>query len=97
MSYEAEALRGRRAQEVLDNEIYVETYALLEAELVRQWRDCRNKDDREQIHQLLITLDKVKIAMESVMRSGEIASAKLIEKESKLSRAVRTVWSSKAA
>lgn len=77
MSAEADILRGRRAQEVLDNEVYIEAHAAVEAEIIRQWREARNADDREQLHQLLLMHGKGKEALESVMRSGAIADAEL--------------------
>lgn len=74
MSHEADVLRGKRAQEVLDNEIYAESYALLEAEVIQKWRESRNPEDREQLHQFLLMLGQVKTALESVMRSGVVAA-----------------------
>lgn len=79
---EADVRRGQRAQEVLDNEIYVEAHAAVDAEIVRLWRDSRDPKDREQLHALLGLHQKIKTAMEAVMRSGEIAAAELARKRS---------------
>lgn len=83
MSYETEALRGKRAQEVLDNEVYAESYTLIEQELIRQWREARNTGDREQLHQLLMMHEKARAALETVMRSGQLAQAELGRKLSR--------------
>ncbi|SDQ42257.1 hypothetical protein [Pseudoxanthomonas sp. CF125] len=83
MSDEADALRGKRAQEVLDNEVYADSYASVEAELINKWRDSRNPEDREQLHQFLMMLGKVQNALETVMRTGEVAAAEIARKRSK--------------
>lgn len=83
MSDEADALRGRRAREVLDNEVYADSYAMLEKEVITQWRDSRNPEDREQLHQFLMMLAKVQNALETVMRTGQVAQAEVSRKKSK--------------
>lgn len=83
MSHEAEVLRGKRAQEVLDNEVYVESFALLESEVIQKWRESRNPEDREQLHQFLLMLGQVQTALESVMRSGVVAADLIGRKKSR--------------
>lgn len=84
MSHEAEVQRGKLAQEVLDNPVYVESHAAIEQELIRQWREARDQQDREQLHQLLLMHERAKAAMEAVMRTGKLAEAEL---QRKLTRA----------
>ncbi len=83
MSDELDVQRGRQAQEVIDNPIYIEAFELLEQEIIKQWRDARETQDREQLHQLLLMLGKSKTTIESVMRSGEIAAAEIARKQSR--------------
>lgn len=83
MSLEAELQRGKLAQEVLDNPIYAEAHAVIEQEIIAQWREARNTHDREQLHQLLLMHAKAKTAIEAVMRSGQIAEAELSRKLSR--------------
>lgn len=83
MSLEQEAMRGRRAQEVLENEVYADAHSAIEAEIIHLWRESRDAGDREQLHQLLGLHVKLKNAIEGVMRSGEIASAELARKQTK--------------
>lgn len=83
MSHEAEVMRGKRAQEVLDNEVYAEAWTAIETEIIRQWREARNADDREQLHQLLMMHGKARTALEAVMRSGQVAEAELSRKLSR--------------
>lgn len=77
MSNETDVRRGQRAQEVLDNPVYAEAWTLIEQEIITQWRQARNADDREQLHQFLLMHGKAKAALETVMRSGEVAQAEL--------------------
>lgn len=83
MSLEHEALRGRQAQEVIDNPIYAEAFGTIEREIIAAWRAARDAQDREQLHQLLGLLEKVQIALESVMRTGEVAKAELARKQTR--------------
>lgn len=78
-----EVQRGRLAQEVIDNPIYAEAHAAIEQEIIRQWREARNPEDREQLHQLLLMHARAKTALESVMRSGQVAEAELSRKVSR--------------
>lgn len=83
-SLERDRDRGRLAQDVLDNPVYVESHAAIEQEVIRQWREARNPQDREQLHQLLLMHERAKAALESVMRTGKLAEAEL---QRKLTRA----------
>jgi len=86
MSDQLEADRGRLAKAVLENPIYAESYALLEAELTRAWRSSRNPDEREEIHQKLLMLDTVRGIVESVMRTGQLAEDALKRKQTQAER-----------
>jgi hypothetical protein len=77
VSLENEALRGQMAASVLDNPVYAESYTLIEQEITRLWRESRDADEREQLHQLLRMLDKARNVLESTMRSGKVAAKEL--------------------
>lgn len=76
------AERGRLAEQVLENPVYVEAYESVEKELIRQWRDSRDRDAREQKHQMLTMLDTVRTVMQATMRSGQVAVKELERKQS---------------
>jgi hypothetical protein len=80
------AERGRQAQAVLESPVYSESYALLASEFTQAWRDSRDPAEREQIHQLLLMLDKVKCVMEGAMRAGKIADAEINRKQTLMER-----------
>lgn len=82
MSYDEDAKRGRLAEAVLTNDVYVEAYRLIEQGLIAKWREADDKEDREQLHKLLKLLGKVQNLMESTMRNGQIAAKELERKRS---------------
>jgi len=86
MSLEQEALRGKLAQDVLTNEVYVEAFASVEQGIIRTWRDAKSQDDRERLHLMLGLLSKVREAMEGTMRNGELATEKLRAEKTRLQR-----------
>ena len=96
MTLEVEAERGRLAQEVLDNAVYAESYALIEAELIRAWRGATDARDREQLHQLLGMLNKARTVLESTMRSGRVAASELQRKKTAVDR-LMAGWRSSVA
>lgn len=90
-SHERDKERGRLAQEVLDNPIYAEAYTAIENEVIRQWREARNPQDREQLHQLLLMHERARTALESVMRTGLVAEAELSRKLSRAEQIGQTL------
>ena len=82
MSLEQDEERGRLADEVLKNRVYAESFSLIEQEMTRLWRESRDKDEREQLHQLLRMLDKSRSILESTMRSGRVAADELRKRRS---------------
>lgn len=82
MSLEKDVERGRLADAVLQNPVYVESYGLIEQEITRKWRESRDAAEREQLHQLLRMLDKARTVLESAMRSGKVAAKELERKRS---------------
>jgi hypothetical protein len=83
VSHETDALRGAQAREVLDNPIYRESFASIEQEIIGLWRAARDTQDREQLHQLLGLLEKVQTALESTLRTGEVATAELQRRQTR--------------
>lgn len=77
MSLEHDIERGRMASEVLNNPVYAESYDRIEQELCRKWRDSRDKDEREQLHRLLLAAQLMRGMLESTMKSGQVALDKL--------------------
>jgi DNA-binding MurR/RpiR family transcriptional regulator len=80
MTDEQEAIRGRLAQDVLENPVYAESYGAIEQEIMAKWRDSRDPVEREELHRLLKMLAKARNVLESTMRTGQLAAAELERK-----------------
>ena len=91
MSDEQEAIRGRLAQDVLDNPVYAESYGMIEQEIMAKWRDSRDALEREELHRLLKMLSKARNVIESAMRTGQLAAAELERKRTLADRLFRRV------
>ncbi len=77
MSLENDAERGRLADAVLQNRVYVESYVLIEQGIYAKWAESRDKEEREQLHKLLQMLSKARTLLETTMRSGKVAAEEL--------------------
>ncbi len=77
MSDEEEVRRGELAQQVLENEVYIDSFGLIEQEVFKKWQDSRDKEEREQLHQFLLALRKSRQVLEQTLRTGKVALDKL--------------------
>jgi hypothetical protein len=88
MEYQDDIDRGRKATELLENELLKEAMAAMEAEIAAQWLACpiRDKDGKEALWQLAKTMEKFKAILTGYVESGKLATDRLatFEKESKL-------------
>lgn len=80
MTPEQEVLRGKLAQDALDNPVYADAYATIENALIKRWRESTDAAEREECHKLLGLLGKVKAVTEGVMRAGKLSENELIRK-----------------
>lgn len=83
--------RGRLAREVLENAVYTDAYDKIEQGIITAWREARDKDEREHLHQLLRCLQKVRETLRSVMQTGELAAHSLEQRQNWAQRATRSV------
>jgi hypothetical protein len=89
MGHEADSLRGKRAQAILDDPTYSEAYEQVEDAITALWKASRDSLEREQLHTMLGLLEKVRGVFESAMRSGEVAEKELQRKRSLRERLTR--------
>jgi hypothetical protein len=92
VSLELDKQRGQQAQAIISDPVYAESYSAVETEIILQWRAARDKDDREQLHLMLLMLEKVRQSLESVMRSGQVATAEIERKRSKAELMADAYW-----
>ena len=69
--------RGEFARQVLENPIWVEAWDKYESGLISAWRKATDTETRERAHLELKTIEKVKRAIETVMKTGEMAQMQL--------------------
>ena len=70
-----EAARGAQAEALMRNEIYIETFEILEQSYIEAWKNTQphQVDDRERIFRLQLTLNEVKEHIENVALTGKMA------------------------
>lgn len=79
--------RGRRAQELLDNELLVQALDAIESEVVAQWEQCpaRDAEGKEACWQLIKTSKKFRAILKGYVESGKLASDQIRRFEEKRS------------
>ena len=89
MDIDVNLARGARAKEILENEIYIETFDIVESELLAAWKSSpvRDVDGREKLFLMLGLLTKLKLALQSTMDTGKIAQHELLHKQTLADRA----------
>ncbi|MDE2098904.1 MAG: hypothetical protein KGL39_16745 [Patescibacteria group bacterium] len=81
--------RGTRAKEVLENEVFIESFEAIEKELIESWKNspARDEDGREKIWSYLCLLQKVKTHLQSTLETGKLAELELLHKQTLVERA----------
>lgn len=76
-----DATRAARAQSLLENDLFNEAIATIEADLVKAWKATppRDTDGRERCWSAIQQLGKIKGYFETVLRDGQLAKAQLKE------------------
>ena len=86
MSLHDEAQRGAQAADVLANPAYSEAYGLIEQEIINKWRESTDQETRERLHLSLKLLAMLHKALDSTMKSGQVAARELEIQQSRLER-----------
>lgn len=64
--------QGRLAEEVINNPVYQDAFALIEQELFNQWQASKCKDERETLHQTAQLLKKLNVSLNQTMLNGKV-------------------------
>jgi hypothetical protein len=75
MTAEDDIIRGQRAAAILADPLVVETFAALEAEYVKRWRDAPSADAREVLWLLLQNLETFRGQFGAYIRQGQAVLA----------------------
>ena len=83
-----EERRGEEARRILESDIYKESYASIEANIVARMAQAATlPEEAESLRQLLIALRKVKVYMEQVLQTGTMKA--LDNKKSAINQLLR--------
>lgn len=64
--------RAVQAQHLVDEGLFAESMAKLEAEYLELWRNARSVRRREDLHRLIVLMDRLKSDLKSVITTGKI-------------------------
>lgn len=84
MEIEEKIARGFRAKEILEDEIYLETFELVKKELLTTWENSpvRDAEGREKLYMMLGLLNKLQSVLQTTMDTGKISAAELKHQQS---------------
>lgn len=83
MTPEQELYRASRAKEVLENEVFIEAFEQMQAEIRKQWEEspARDTPGREHLWVMLKQLQKMHSLLQGTMLSGKLASKEIQHRE----------------
>jgi hypothetical protein len=89
MAIEHDITRGGKAREVLESEVYIDSFDIIKTELLNTWQQSPSRDieGREKLYLMLAMLNKVQSTLQSVMETGMLAQSELNHKRTMLDRA----------
>ena len=73
--------KGRRAKEILEDEVFLEAEAMAEATAVKQWKTEMDQSKRDALWHQIQALQATRVALEVLVGRGTIAAH---QKESRL-------------
>jgi hypothetical protein len=76
---ERDAQRGRRAEQLLGDELVIEIFNTLKAEYIKAWEasPARDSDGRERLWQAVQIVGKVRSHLQSMSSDGRMAKAEI--------------------
>lgn len=88
MAIEHDITRGGKAREVLENEVYIESFDIIKTEILNTWQQSPSRDleGREKLFLMLSMLNKVQATLQSVAETGKLAQAELNHKRTMMDR-----------
>lgn len=68
---------GRRAEELLEDEVLAAAFTALEVEYTREWRQGKTLEDRERAWAKVHAVEEVHRKLRAALANGELAAAQL--------------------
>lgn len=83
MDIDVNLARGARAKEILENELYIESFEIIKNEVMTAWQQSPSRDleGREKLYLMLAMLNKVQSTLQTVLETGKIAQHELTHKQ----------------
>lgn len=93
MEIEQRIARGARAQEVLDNEIYQESFEIVKERITEAWQKApmRDLEGMLRLRQMLEAVELTKQALVTTMETGKMAQLDLKHQETIVQKAKRSI------
>lgn len=84
MTPEQRIYNGDRANEVLENEAFIQAFDDIENEVIEQWKNSPARDEagREKLWTYLMLLKKLKAQITTTLETGKLAKLDLEHKKS---------------
>lgn len=83
MSEAKDIERGALADSVLNNRIFQESFAELEAKITTEWKQSKCPEEREKLHLSLLLMKRLESHLKSLVMNGEVAG-KVVERRNSL-------------
>lgn len=83
MSEAKDIERGALAESVLNNRVFQESFAELEAKITTEWKQSKCPEEREKLHLSLLLMKRLESHLKSLVMNGEVAG-KVVERRNSL-------------
>lgn len=79
--------RAAQAHALIDEGLFAQSLAMLEATYIQRWRDAQTAEEREDYHRRVRLIDEFRADMREVIITGDIAA-----KEAETQPKAKTKW-----
>lgn len=83
MSEAKDIERGALADSVLNNRVFQESFAELEAKITTEWKQSKCPEEREKLHLSLLLMKRLESHLKSLVMNGEVAG-KVVERRNSI-------------
>jgi hypothetical protein len=91
MSAQDELERGQLAADVLNNRVYAESLAQVQAEILARWESEKSQSDREWLWALMQASKRFAKVLEETMQTGQLRAKQIEMEQSRTARLRKTV------
>lgn len=75
--------RAAQAHALIDEGLFAQSLAMLEATYIQRWRDAQTAEEREDYHRRVRLIDEFRADMREVIITGDIAAKEAAEAQPK--------------